>query len=383
MKVEPFAPERKATYYSICLHVILHERLRHEGMTSFLSLHPNLEMYGVTVYSKKKDVITMQYGLWDEYIDSFRLSKLGYGVSPEHMGYRVENISFETYEEGKLAILQNIQKQQLSLITGTYYHLPYSSYYQSDKYLTDYNTLHPGVIKHWVSVYGLDEQRAWIYDGVPGDYVGAIQLQDFEACWRGDRGIKELANNSLIQGKKEYGMLQLYQTCKMEPCDVRKLMESTAVTVAFEYIRGVIISEDNDIHYFGKSAVNQLLEDFSFIHMHEDQLGGNHLADYGQAVLEIKLMRYYYLDLLKDLVMLYGYVYEEDLDRFEKIVKRWEVISIGLMKHILRQSPPEKFLVTTIEAVKQVGMQEDHFFTEFLYRHSHTSLLEPIKTIQI
>ncbi|MCR8996820.1 BtrH N-terminal domain-containing protein [Brevibacillus sp. 7WMA2] len=381
MKI-PFLPERKAPYYSICLHVILHERLRNEGMTSFLSLHPNLEMYSVTVYSKKQDTINMQYGLWDEYIDSFRLGKLGYGISPEHMGYEVENISFASYEEGKPAIIRNIQNGKLSLIGASYFHLPYSEFYHSDKYLINYSSLHPGITKHWISVYGIDEQKALIYDGVPGDYVGSIQLQDFEACWRGDRAIKQLENNSKVQGKKEFQMLQLYEVSKIEQSDVMKLMESVATTVAFEYTRGLIIRENNETHYFGRSAIHQLVEDLGS-YLQDDQLGGEHLSDYGQAVLEIKLMRYYYLDLLKDLVMLYGFVYEEDLAQFEKIVKRWEVINIGLMKHILRQSPLKKFLKTTIESIEQVGMQENQFFIEFLHRHSHISLVEPIKTIQI
>ncbi|MDF9413409.1 hypothetical protein E1B06_17130 [Brevibacillus laterosporus] len=381
MKI-PFLPERKAPYYSICLHVILHERLRNEGMTSFLSLHPNLEMYSVTVYSKKQDTINMQYGLWDEYIDSFRLGKLGYRISPEHMGYEVENISFASYEEGKQAIMHNIQNGKLSLIGASYFHLPYSEFYHSDKYLINYSSLHPGITKHWISVYGIDEQKALIYDGVPGDYVGSIQLQDFEACWRGDRAIKQLENNSKVQGKKEFQMLQLYEVSKIEQSDVMKLMESVATTVAFEYTRGLIIRENNETHYFGRSAIHQLVEDLGS-YLQDDQLGGEHLSDYGQAVLEIKLMRYYYLDLLKDLVMLYGFVYEEDLAQFEKIVKRWEVINIGLMKHILRQSPLKKFLKTTIESIEQVGMQENQFFIEFLHRHSHISLVEPIKTIQI
>ncbi|CCF16365.1 hypothetical protein BLGI_4334 [Brevibacillus laterosporus GI-9] len=381
MKI-PFLPERKAPYYSICLHVILHERLRNEGMTSFLSLHPNLEMYSVTVYSKKQDTINMQYGLWDEYIDSFRLGKLGYRISPEHMGYEVENISFASYEEGKQAIMHNIQNGKLSLIGASYFHLPYSEFYHSDKYLINYSSLHPGITKHWISVYGIDEQKALIYDGVPGDYVGSIQLQDFEACWRGDRAIKQLENNSKVQGKKEFQMLQLYEVSKIEQSDVMKLMESVATTVAFEYTRGLIIRENNETHYFGRSAIHQLVQDLGS-YLQDDQLGGEHLSDYGQAVLEIKLMRYYYLDLLKDLVMLYGFVYEEDLAQFEKIVKRWEVINIGLMKHILRQSPLKKFLKTTIESIEQVGMQENQFFIEFLHRHSHISLVEPIKTIQI
>lgn len=382
MEIQPFAPERKAPYYSICLHVILHERLRHEGMTSFLSLHPNLEMYSVTVYSKKKDVINMEYGLWDEYIDSFRLSKLGYGVSPEHMGYKVENISFKTYEEGKAAIIHNIKNKHLSLIGATYFHLPYSEYYHSDKYLIEYNSLHPGIIKHWISVYGIDEQKALIYDGVPADYVGSIKIRDFEACWRGDRAIKQLEKNTKVQGKKEFEMLQIYEICKIGKSDVMKLMESVAVTVAFEYNRGLIIREGNDTHYFGRSAINQLVEDL-ISYKYDDHLNGGHLSDYGQAVLEIKLMRYYYLDLLKDLVMLYGSAYEEDLAWFNRIVKQWEAISIGLMKNIMRQSPLKKFLEATIESVEQTKMQENQFFIEFLQRHSQISLVKPIKAIQI
>ncbi|KGE19740.1 hypothetical protein [Paenibacillus wynnii] len=361
ISISAFNPDLNVPNYINCSFPLIHEKLKSHGNVSFLSLLMNLQLNAVPVFS-------VPFGEeMKAFVDLSQLRLLGYRRWEEYYGISRERSVFPTFQEGLKAVRASILEQRLFLTSGATYYLPYFN--------RDY--LNPGYIKnfgygtdtgiyvvgnHWLSVYGMDQERLYVYDPIPNRYKDSISLEIFHAFWLGNRCIPQLADKLDIEKCLVYGTEEITVRKRHSMESALELFGKTLLTISSEYLKGACIESERCMHFFGRAADGKL---YGLL-----DSGWREVQDYGksftQHVFNFRRNRQYYLEILKDYVHLMGRDDRFFLNRYLTIAGEWDAMQNSVAINVKRKRVDSLFWDTIMRRMKETMYLEEDFHEEMI-----------------
>ncbi|KAG2960550.1 hypothetical protein PC120_g27963, partial [Phytophthora cactorum] len=145
---------------------------------------------------------------------------------------------FDSFEQGKAYIQERLENENLLIVTGTSYCLPYGEDYRNPEYIHKLvkqgSRLH--LVDHWLGVYGMDEEQIYVYDPVPSKYMGAVSAADFQEFWKGNKNISELEIARRKETLRTYGTMEIRAVETLDSAGYRNMLRSALATQAHEFI---------------------------------------------------------------------------------------------------------------------------------------------------
>lgn len=341
---------REVPFYYMCAFAMMHEQVKRMGSLSYLSLYPNVHMYNLPIYASNGD-----------YLNPERTKKIIGNYVPYHSFQRID---FDNIEKGLAYLEEQLANGQLIIVQGTSYELPYHDDYHNPRYvekLTESRSTLT-ITDHWLTVYGMEDGKVYLYDPVPFHYKDGVSVEEFERYWAGNKRIQA------FQGVKGYDKLAHYGVVKVE---LEHIMTEEMVkpffvkvlrTAASEFMRGFIYEERGNTYSFGRMASIQLKQDMEAAF----PIDPNRLANLGKPLLDMRWARYYLRDLLNDMNQLFGQPYTTYAARFASFIQQWEELAKMYMRKANKKAFDEASFADFMVRLDGLMKEEDEFYQTIL-----------------
>ncbi|MFC5702432.1 hypothetical protein ACFPVX_14105 [Cohnella faecalis] len=305
MQVSNFKPTLEIPFYYPCNLPLIHEVLKRQGSTSSLSLVANSRFYGLPAYCSTGHI-------------RWYFNRLEYD---DPIWTMTEKVEFSSFEEGLDRIRQRTNEEEMFLVTGTSYFLPYCEDYLNPKYiekLTEPNS-RLYLVDHWLAVYGIEDDHVLVYDPVPSRYSGPLSMQAFHDFWKGNKSIPELADAKRKEELFSYSSLDVKAKRQLTPELYKEELLRTLATHSYEFLSGTELKEGDRTYYFGHAVTLQLLKRIHLTTTADDAAGS-----VSGFLFDMRWSRYFFRDLLQDVASSHGSVYVSIAAEFSEIIEQWE-----------------------------------------------------------
>ncbi|WP_410985046.1 hypothetical protein [Bacillus cereus] len=366
LELSEFTPTFKVPYYLPCMFPLFHERLKGEESESLLGLHPALDFLSMPIYLRHhKNSTKNAIKIWEGH-------RLGYKNGSEHLGYRGTLIEFSSFEEGLKVIKENVRRQKLTLVCGTSYYLPYFEDYKNSDYIRNYSERILGVVAHWLSIYGIDNNFISVYDPTPNKYLGKVPIEEFKEFWKGDYSIDELKPFPGVSELPRMGFFDIEVFKKHNKYALRELAFKFLKTQCIEYLKSPHFTDNEYTYFFGKRAALELCSDIK--KDFEGEIEESIISNYKICVSECKYSRYFLRDLLKEL----GHNYTVYLEEFEKIAQGWETIDNIFTLNFIRNPKKRDYVSSVVALIESIIKKEEEFYNKLLLSHNKYETLDKV-----
>ncbi|MEW9701740.1 hypothetical protein [Paenibacillus sp. SI8] len=355
MQIQPFEPLLEIPYYYPCNLPLIHEVLTRQGSESSLSLLANSRLYGLPSCSDS--------GLIKTYFN-----KLDYAQAVWKMNGKRE---FSDLEEGLKQIQQRISEGELFLATGTSYFLPNSEDYLNPKYIE--KLIEPNsrlyLVDHWLAVYGIHNDKLFIYDPVPSRYAGPISRKAFNDFWKGNKCIPELATAKRKEELHTYCTIDIASEEKLTPPILKEMFLRTLATTAYEFLSAQAIRDGERTYYFGHAVTLQLLKQ---LHLGTDN-SDYALNQISGFLFDMRWSRYFFRDLLQEMADRFGSSYTTHAAEFHAILREWEQAHKMVQgKAAARKSGEWQNMMS--EFIEKLSLRELHLYEKLWSEHRNCGL---------
>ncbi|MBO2942765.1 acyl carrier protein [Paenibacillus sp. F411] len=343
-QIPSFNPVMEIPYYYPCHFPLIHEVLQRQGCHSSLSLLANSRLYGLPSCSSEGLVKTYHH-------------KLNYGEPVWRMKSRRELPGFQ---EGLGEIKRCIDRGELFLATGSSYYLPYCDDYMNPNYIE--KLVQPQsrlyLVDHWLAVYGIKEDELLVYDPVPAKYQGSISMENFQAFWRGNKCIPELAAAKKKEELYTYSTLDIEADEGLHAQGYLDILLQTAATTVQEFMAGREVHQGGRTYFFGQRVTRELLNQLHSLS--ENDENGLRLA--AAFTFDMRWSRYFFRDLMLETASVAGSPFTELTSRYEHLLSSWEQAHKLLqLKHSLRRPG---WLQPARQTIQQLAEDELRWFEE-------------------
>ena len=367
-RLEGFTPQLEVPYYVPCLYPLIFEKCKYEGMQTSVSLHANLQLTGLSSYLRSADLTVAQVGI-------YQANRLGFLGSEAYLKLQREEGAFESVEQGLLALQSNLDQNQISIVTGCLYYMPYSPNYQRVQYAQEFLTSPLGMVNHYLSVYGLSEREAFVYDANPGKYSGPVDLELLKQSWAGELSFPEIANAPGAERLVRYGYVDVRSIGAIKNDEIRELYFRTVKTVVQTHLEGPVLMDETGSCHYGSSVFAQLKHDFLSA-LEAKTPSYERLDVLANCVFDLRFTRYLFRDLLKDMGALFDRAYEEDAAVFQEVIDGVEHLSNQLTMRVKRRQAQLDNILPILESIERLLEREQRLFESLSNRHSQYLLLE-------
>lgn len=358
--------EKDVAYYIPCMYPLIHEYMRNSNYNSYLSIHANLDLLGLPVLCKNEEL--KSYSVF-----AFDVTKLNYKSREENLGFTLERKEISNNENRLKALYSMLESKKSVIVSGTQYYLPYSNGYKAESYILNYPNPIFGIVNHWITVYGIENGEVLIRDTTL-NYFGKIGLDDFLNFWAGDKNIKELNEVKGVNELLENGFADVELDKELQSNDYKELFLKTLKTIAYEYVTGKSIKEEQNTYFYGSATLVELINSIADS---ADQESNNKIwSAFNNCLFSFKFSRLIFRDFLLELEASFKDVYCERLSEFHSLLNEMENISYMYAVNLRRNKINAVTIQALIEKLSAYAAKEMSYFTELLNSYEQISLLE-------
>ncbi|MEK3882080.1 hypothetical protein [Paenibacillus sp. PL2-23] len=305
--MEPFRPLEDIPYYYPCNFPLIHEVLRRQHGFSSLGLLAGARLYGLPACSSE--------GLVKTYFN-----KLNYKEAIWLMNGYTE---LGGLQEGLELARELTARGELMLTTGTSYYLPYCEDYLNPVYISKLTDPQSRLylVDHWLAVYGVSETEVHIYDPVPARFKGSLPIPVFDAYWKGNQCIPELAAAKRREELHSYCTVSIAPEAPLSAAAYEEALLRVLLTHVHEFLAGREVESGGRTYFFGHAVSLKLLRQLAQGLPRTDQAAFSQASGF---LFDMRWSRYFFRDLLYDVVRLPGDGFTAFAEEFDHLIRSWE-----------------------------------------------------------
>jgi hypothetical protein len=362
-------PQSEVPSYTTCMHAAFQERLYYEGMDLYVSLIANLSLHGLPSFKHRT-----REGDVGRTVNKNDAGYLDYREFTEYLGVFATCKEFASFEEGLTFLQNSLQAQKPVIAFGSLYYLPYTSSFQSQKYIEERIKYFSAMANHWLLVYGISEDTVHVYDPIPSGFQGELALTDFEGFWKGDKYIPEL------QGKLQheelywsYGYVELEIQEESTAERLQQLSVSALKTIAHEFLASRMIEHEGiETIAFGASALQKLASELEWL---EENMQDENWQQLSTCVFDMRSIHLIVRDQLQQMIARFGDTFAEWQQDFLPIAEEWMKIGNSFQLQVMRNRKEVEFLQRLRQRIVEVAARETAFYQKLLTQFPDVPLL--------